>query len=204
MLYNIESAYALSFAIVLIALLLVFNKNKFVIYVSVFGPLFLFWSTIVVAVFYNNYIIFERHYEAQNFVRSSKFLMNLETGDVKYPLVIDFSCKLDSLNLTFLISTALIFFVCTISSVESYFHDEKSLQKFLFLLFLTEGFTILAFLTANIFYFYVFFESVLSPMCLIILIWGSQKRRVVATYLFFMYTLVFSFMFLYGIVLLST
>ena len=45
--------------------------------------------------------------------------------------------------------------------------------------------------------FYIFFESVLIPMFLIIGIWGSRERKIKASYLFFMYTLAGSlFMFI--------
>jgi NADH:ubiquinone oxidoreductase subunit 4 (subunit M) len=45
--------------------------------------------------------------------------------------------------------------------------------------------------------FYIFFEAVLIPMYLIIGVHGSRERRVRASYLLFLYTLVSSiFMFL--------
>ncbi|KAK1928303.1 NADH-ubiquinone oxidoreductase chain 4 [Phytophthora citrophthora] len=48
---------------------------------------------------------------------------------------------------------------------------------------------IISFSVLDILIFYIFFESVLIPMFLIIGIWGSRERKIKASYLFFMYTL---------------
>ena len=37
--------------------------------------------------------------------------------------------------------------------------------------------------------FYIFFESVLIPMFVIIGVWGSRERKIRAAYQFFLYTL---------------
>jgi NADH:ubiquinone oxidoreductase subunit 4 (subunit M) len=50
--------------------------------------------------------------------------------------------------------------------------------------------------------FFIFFESVLIPMFLIIGIWGSRERRIRASYFFFLYTLLGSIMMLLGILLI--
>ena len=42
---------------------------------------------------------------------------------------------------------------------------------------------------SDLFFFYVFFESVLIPMFLLIGVWGSRERKIGAAYQFFLYTL---------------
>jgi proton-translocating NADH-quinone oxidoreductase chain M len=54
----------------------------------------------------------------------------------------------------------------------------------------------------DVFLFYVFFESILIPMFLIIGIWGSRERKIRAAYQFFLYTLVGSVFMLLSILFL--
>lgn len=60
-----------------------------------------------------------------------------------------------------------------------------------------ESILIGVFSSLDLFYFYVFFEAVLIPMYFIVGIYGSRGRKVRASYMLFLYTLVSSlFMFL--------
>jgi NADH-ubiquinone oxidoreductase chain 4 len=54
----------------------------------------------------------------------------------------------------------------------------------------------------DLFLFYVYFESVLMPMFLIIGIWGSRERKIRAAYQFFIYTLVGSLLMLVSLILI--
>jgi NADH-ubiquinone oxidoreductase chain 4 len=54
----------------------------------------------------------------------------------------------------------------------------------------------------DIFLFYIFFESILIPMFILIGIWGSRKRKIHAAYLLFFYTLIGSFFMLISIILI--
>jgi NADH-quinone oxidoreductase subunit M len=47
--------------------------------------------------------------------------------------------------------------------------------------------------------FYIFFEGVLIPMFLMIIYWGSSKRRIKAALYFLLYTLIGSIFLLYAI-----
>ena len=47
--------------------------------------------------------------------------------------------------------------------------------------------------------FYIFFESILIPMFLIVGIWGSRERKMLASYYFFLYTLLGSVVMLLSI-----
>jgi proton-translocating NADH-quinone oxidoreductase chain M len=65
------------------------------------------------------------------------------------------------------------------------------------MLLLTEFFIINFFLVADLFLFFVFFECILLPMYLLIGIWGSNLRKIYASYQFFFFTFFGSiFMFL--------
>jgi NADH-ubiquinone oxidoreductase chain 4 len=53
-----------------------------------------------------------------------------------------------------------------------------------------EAMLIIVFTVLNVLVFYIFFESVLIPMFIIVGVWGSRARKVRAAYMFFLYTLV--------------
>lgn len=98
------------------------------------------------------------------------------------------SYSLDGLSFIFIILTIILTFFCVIDLISiSLLHQNKEL--IICLLFLAL-FLILAFLTIDLLIFYIFFESVLIPMFLIIGIWGSRERKIRADYYFFLYTLV--------------
>jgi NADH:ubiquinone oxidoreductase subunit 4 (subunit M) len=62
-----------------------------------------------------------------------------------------------------------------------------------------EFFLIGVFCVLDLLLFYIFFESVLIPMFLIIGIWGSRERKIKAAYFFFLYTLLGSVLMLLSI-----
>jgi len=57
------------------------------------------------------------------------------------------------------------------------------------LLLILESLLIIVFTILDLLLFYIFFESILIPMFLMIGIWGSRRRKVRAAYLLFFYTL---------------
>jgi NADH-ubiquinone oxidoreductase chain 4 len=61
---------------------------------------------------------------------------------------------------------------------------------------------VLTFTTLDLFYFYVFFESLLIPMFIFIGVWGARERKIKAAYLFFLYTLFGSLIMLFGVLYL--
>jgi len=65
---------------------------------------------------------------------------------------------------------------------------------------LLELILIATFSISDLLLFYIAFESVLIPMFIIIGVWGSRERKVRAAYMFFMYTLAGSVLFLIAIV----
>ena len=118
------------------------------------------------------------------------------------PLIPEFglnlSFGLDGISLCLLLLTTFIMPICIFASKSITMHY----KQFILYLLLIELFLNIAFLTTNLFFFYVFFEGVLIPVFLIIGIWGSRPRRIKAAYYFFLYTVFGSFFLLYGIIYL--
>lgn len=69
-------------------------------------------------------------------------------------------------------------------------------------LFLIHCFLLAAFVVSDALLFYIFFESILIPMFMIIGCWGSRDRRIKANYFFFLYTLFGSLFMLFGLMYL--
>merc|ERR1712019_255613 len=71
------------------------------------------------------------------------------------------------------------------------------------LLLLMEAFLIFTFTSLDLLMFYVFFETVLIPIFLIIGIWGPRRRRIRASLLLFFYTLFGSILMLFAILVIN-
>nr|YP_010620021.1 NADH dehydrogenase subunit 4 [Symphyocladiella dendroidea]WAX04034.1 NADH dehydrogenase subunit 4 [Symphyocladiella dendroidea] len=106
---------------------------------------------------------------------------------------INYSVGLDGISLFFLLLSTFLINLCILISWE----NPKFFIKEYFLCFLFLEFCLIQiFCVLDILFFYVFFESVLIPMFLIIGIWGSRERKIRASFQFFLYTLIGSlFMF---------
>ena len=63
------------------------------------------------------------------------------------------------------------------------------IKEYLITLLFLDLLLLCVFCTLDILLFYIFFESILIPMYLMIGIWGSRERKIRAVYLFFFYTL---------------
>ena len=112
-----------------------------------------------------------------------QFLMKLNW----FPLLtLNFTLGVDGISLFFILLTTLLIPLCLLASWNSIGHSLKEfLIAFLFLDFLLIG----VFCVLDLLFFYIFFESVLIPMFLIVGIWGSRERKILAAYYFFLYTL---------------
>ena len=92
---------------------------------------------------------------------------------------------LDGISLPFVLLTTLLMPMCILASWESiHFRVKEYMICFLVLETLMIG----TFSALDLLQFYIFFEGGLIPMFLIIGIWGG-KRRIYATFKFFLYTL---------------
>ena len=101
-------------------------------------------------------------------------------------LTLHFTLGVDGISLFFILLTTMLIPLCLLASWNSIGHSLKEfLIAFLFLDFLLIG----VFCILDVLFFYIFFESVLIPMFLIVGIWGSRDRKILAAYYFFLYTL---------------
>lgn len=105
-----------------------------------------------------------------------------------------FSFGIDGISIFFIIATTFLIPICFLASYEVI---KKNIKEYCILFFFLEFFLLITFSTLDLIVFYIFFESVLIPMFLIIGIWGSRERKIKASYYFFIYTLTGSlFMFI--------
>lgn len=111
-------------------------------------------------------------------------------------LNINLTLGIDGISLFFLILTTLLIPLCLLVSWKSI---TNSIKEYLIAFLVMEFFLIGVFCILDLLLFYIFFESVLIPMFLIIGIWGSRERKIRASYFFFLYTLLGSVLMLLSI-----
>ena len=97
-----------------------------------------------------------------------------------------FHLGLDGISLYFVLLTTFIMPICILSNYDNIQHQ---LKYFLIAFLILESLLIATFVVLDIMLFYVFFESVLIPLFLIVGIWGGSASRVRASFLLFLYTL---------------
>jgi proton-translocating NADH-quinone oxidoreductase chain M len=110
-----------------------------------------------------------------------------------------FSIGIDGISLFFILITTLLIPLCLIGSYEVI---KVRVKEYFICFLIMEFFVLVVFSILDIILFYVFFESVLIPMFLIIGIWGSRERKVRASYFFFLYTLFGSLFMLLALLLI--
>ncbi len=111
----------------------------------------------------------------------------------------NFCLGIDGISLLFLILTTFLVPVCLLvgwSSIESY------VKEYCLAFLMLESFMIAVFCMLDLLLFYVFFESVLLPMFIIIGVWGSRERKIRAAYQFFLYTLIGSVLMLLALLMI--
>lgn len=96
-----------------------------------------------------------------------------------------FTMGVDGISLLFLVLTTLLIPLCLLTSWNSI---NQNIKEFLIAFLVLDFFLIGTFCVLDLLLFYIFFESVLIPMFLIIGIWGSRERKILAAYYFFLYT----------------
>jgi len=93
---------------------------------------------------------------------------------------------IDGISLYFVLLTTFITPICILSN----WHDIKvGLKYFLIAFLVLETLQIAVFVVLDLLLFYIFFESVLIPLFLIVGIWGASEARIRAAFLLFLYTL---------------
>lgn len=113
-----------------------------------------------------------------------------------YNLNLNFTLGIDGISLFFLLLTTLLIPLCILTSWNSVGFN---LKEFLIAFLVLDFFLIGTFCVLDLLFFYIFFESVLIPMFLIVGIWGSRDRKILAAYYFFLYTLLGSVLMLLSI-----
>ena len=161
-------------------IILLFLKNeKFIKNFSIFMSFFIFLVSLPL------WILFDKS------ISDFQYLFKVEWIGT---LNLHFYLGLDGISLFFIILTTFLIPICMLISYETI---NKNIKEYFLLYFLLEFCLIISFSVLDVLVFYVFFESLLIPMFLIIGIWGSRERKTKASYLFFIYTLAGSlFMFI--------
>ena len=108
---------------------------------------------------------------------------------------ISYHMGVDGISMLFVILTTFLMPLCILASWESV---EKRVKEYMIAFLILETLMIGVFCALDIMLFYVFFEGVLIPMFIIIGVWGG-KRRVYASFKFFLYTLLGSVLMLLAI-----
>nr|YP_008963210.1 NADH dehydrogenase subunit 4 [Gelidium vagum]AGO19324.1 NADH dehydrogenase subunit 4 [Gelidium vagum] len=108
-----------------------------------------------------------------------------------------YTIGVDGISLFFILLTTFLTITCILIG----WNSVRVLIKEYLICFLTLEFCLIqVFSVLDLLFFYIFFESVLIPMFLIIGVWGSRPRRVRAAYQLFLYTLIGSLLMLLGLV----
>lgn len=112
----------------------------------------------------------------------------------------DLHLGLDGLSVYFMLLTTIIIPISLVSNWSSIVEDVKS---FLVIILLLETLLIAVFLVLDILLFYIFFESILPPLFILIGLYGSSNK-VRASFYLFLYTLFGSLFLLLSILTISS
>ncbi|MER2534663.1 MAG: NADH-quinone oxidoreductase subunit M [Rhizobiaceae bacterium] len=108
---------------------------------------------------------------------------------------ISYHMGVDGISMLFVILTTFLMPLCILASWQAI---EKRVKEYMIAFLILETLMIGVFCALDIVLFYVFFEAGLIPMFIIIGVWGG-KRRVYASFKFFLYTLLGSVLMLLAI-----
>ena len=129
-----------------------------------------------------------------NFFISLFLWYNFDSNTTQYQFVSEFNtlqfCHLnfgiDGISLYFVLLTT---FVSPIAILSNYSNITNNIKLFLVSLLLLESLQICAFVSLDLFLFYIFFESVLPILFIVIIIFGHGVDRFRSAFLLFLYTL---------------
>jgi len=108
---------------------------------------------------------------------------------------ISYHMGVDGISMLFVILTTFLMPLCILASWEAI---EKRVKEYMIAFLILETLMIGVFTALDLVLFYVFFEAGLIPMFIIIGVWGG-KRRIYASFKFFLYTLLGSVLMLLAI-----
>ena len=129
-----------------------------------------------------------------NFIISIFLWLNFDSSSTHYQFVyefnklsfLDFNIGIDGISLYFVLLTT---FISPVALLSNYTNIDKNLKYFLISFLLLETLQIFTFVALDLLLFYVFFESVLPILFIIIIIYGSGKDKTRSALLLFLYTL---------------
>ena len=132
-----------------------------------------------------------------NFIASLSVWLLFDTSTAKFQFVdriawlpflnMNVYIGIDGISLFFIILTTFLVPVCLLVG---WTNITKHVKEYCIAFLILETCMLAVFCMLDLLLFYVFFESVLLPMFLIIGVWGSRERKIRAAYQFFLYTLV--------------
>jgi len=140
-----------------------------------------------------------------NLIVSILMWLEFDSNVSEYQFVYEFNqlsfCHLnvgiDGISLYFVLLTTFITPLCLLSN---WTDITKKIKYFLISFLILETLQIAVFVVLDLLLFYVFFESVLIPLFIVILTWGASESRIRAAFLLFLYTLFGSLFMLLAIV----
>lgn len=106
---------------------------------------------------------------------------------------------LDGISVYFVLLTTLLIPLCLLISWDSI---KTSVKEYQIAFLIMESALIIVFSVLDVVFFYIFFETLLIPMFLVIGIWGSRTRKIRAAYQLFLYTLLGSILMLLAILVI--
>lgn len=113
---------------------------------------------------------------------TNQFQFVQEYHEISY---FDFYLGVDGLSIYFILLTTLIIPISLVSNWKSI---TKDVESYVIIILLLESLLLAVFLVLDILLFYIFFESILPPLFILIGIFGSDNR-VKASFYLFLYTL---------------
>jgi len=114
---------------------------------------------------------------------SSQYQFTVEYNQLSY---LHMHMGVDGLSLYFVLLTTFTMPICVLASWENVKHNIKS---YMIAFLVLESLLIAVFVVLDLLLFYVFFESVLIPLFIIVGVWGASADRIRASFLLFLYTL---------------
>ncbi len=138
-------------------------------------------------------VLWQRFDPAQSGMQLTEFAAWIPAYGIHYSLGIDGIA---------LLLVALTSFLLPVVLLASWTDIHERVRAYLFFMLALQTGMLGAFLSLNLFLFYVFWELMLIPMYFVIGIWGGP-RRIYATLKFFIYTMVGSLLMLVGIIVLA-
>ena len=122
------------------------------------------------------------------------------TYDFKELTYLDFNIGVDGISIYFVLLTT---FLTPVALLSNYNNLKNNIKYFLVSFLLLESLQICVFVVLDLLLFYVFFESVLPILFLVIILYGSGEDRIRSAFLFFLYTLTGSLFMLLAILEIS-